>query len=148
MIYESYSNEDTKKIAHEVSQKSCRGDVYCISGDLGTGKTIFTKGFAEGLGIQSQITSPTFTIINEYNEGRIPLYHFDVYRVGGAEGMEDTGWEDYFYGNGVTIVEWGELIEELLPAQYFKILIEKDLNKGDNYRKISIFKDNQIYPKH
>jgi tRNA threonylcarbamoyladenosine biosynthesis protein TsaE len=113
------------------------GQVYCLSGDLGVGKTVFTKGFAKGLDITEHVTSPTFTIINEY-EGRLPLYHFDVYRISCEEEMEDTGYEDYFYGEGVTLIEWANLIEEILPEHYIEIKIEKDLEKGFDYRKITV----------
>ena len=137
MIYESFSEEQTRKIGFELAKKAKKGDIYCLSGDLGTGKTAFTKGFAQGLEIKEDITSPTFTIINEYI-GKLPLYHFDVYRISSLEEMDDTGYEDYFFGEGICIVEWAELIKELIPKDAFWITIEKDFSKEDEYRKIEV----------
>ena len=116
-IYESFSEQQTKEIARSIGEQSKAGEIYCLNGDLGVGKTIFTKGFAQALGIEEEeVTSPTFTIVNEY-QGKIPFYHFDVYRIGGVEEMEYTGYEEYFFGKGVCIVEWAELIKELLPSR-------------------------------
>lgn len=137
MIYDSFSEEQTRKIGFELAKKAEKGDIYCLSGDLGTGKTAFTKGFAQGLEIQEDITSPTFTIINEYM-GKLPLYHFDVYRISSLEEMDDTGYEDYFFGEGICIVEWAEMIKELIPDNAFWITIEKDFLKNEDYRKITI----------
>lgn len=137
MIYDSFSEEQTRKIGFELAKKAKKGDIYCLSGDLGTGKTAFTKGFAQGLEIQEDITSPTFTIINEYI-GKLPLYHFDVYRISSLEEMDDTGYEDYFFGEGICIVEWAEMVKELIPNDAFWITIEKDFLKKDDYRKIQI----------
>lgn len=137
MIYESFSAEETKQIGMEMGQKAQKGAIYCLSGDLGVGKTVFTKGFAEGLGITEHVTSPTFTIINEY-EGRLPLYHFDVYRISSLEEMDDTGYEEYFFGEGVCLLEWAEVIEELIPSEAVWVTIEKDYTKDENYRKITI----------
>jgi tRNA threonylcarbamoyladenosine biosynthesis protein TsaE len=109
-----------------------------LEGDLGVGKTIFTKGFAVGLGIKEQISSPTFTIVQVYEEGRLPFYHFDVYRIGDIEEMDEIGYEDYVYGDGVSMIEWANLIEDILPEKRRNILIEKDLEKGFDYRKITI----------
>ena len=118
--------------------KADSGDVFCLSGDLGVGKTVFTRGFAKGLAVEDEyITSPTFTIINEY-EGRLNLYHFDVYRIGSIEEMDDTGYEEYFFGDGVCLVEWAELVEEIIPENAVWIKIEKDYNKDFDYRKITI----------
>lgn len=137
-IYESFSEEETKKIGYLLGEQSKAGEIYCLNGDLGVGKTIFTKGFAEGLGIeQKEVTSPTFTIVNEY-QGRLPFYHFDVYRIASVEEMEYTGYEEYFFGKGVCIVEWAELIEELLPKEVYCITIQKDNTKSENYRKIVV----------
>jgi tRNA threonylcarbamoyladenosine biosynthesis protein TsaE len=112
--------------------------VISLIGDLGVGKTVFTQGLAKGLGIEEPINSPTFTIVQIYEEGRLPFYHFDVYRIGDIEEMDEIGYEDYFYGNGVCMIEWANLIEEILPEKIGRITIEKDLEKGFDYRKITI----------
>jgi len=109
-----------------------------LTGDLGVGKTVFTQGLAKGLGIEEPVNSPTFTIVQVYDEGRLPLYHFDVYRIGDVEEMDEIGYEDYFYGDGVCLIEWANLIEEILPEKYTEIRIEKDLEKGFDYRKITV----------
>ena len=138
MVYETFSPSETEKIGFEMGKNASAGDIYCLSGDLGVGKTVFTRGFAKGLGVEDEyITSPTFTIINEY-EGRLNLYHFDVYRIGCIEEMDDTGYEDYFFGNGVCLVEWAELVKEIIPENAKWITVEKDLSKGDDYRKITV----------
>lgn len=137
-IMDSLSEKETFAIARELAGKANAGDVYCLSGDLGVGKTVFTKGFAAGLGITEPVSSPTFTIVQIYEEGRLPLYHFDVYRIEDIEEMEEIGYEDCFYGEGVCLVEWAELIKEVLPDTCKKILIEKDLEKGFDYRRITI----------
>ncbi len=138
MTIESYKAQDTFEIGRQLGEKAKPGQVICLFGDLGTGKTVFAKGFAEGLGIKEPINSPTFTIIQEYEEGRMPLYHFDVYRIEEVEEMYEIGYEDYFYGNGVCIIEWANIIEEILPLKRTIITIEKDLDKGFDYRKITI----------
>lgn len=139
MIYEVYSEEETRKIGYELGKKAAKGEIYCLHGDLGVGKTIFTKGFAQGLGITEHITSPTFTIVNEYHSGRIPFYHFDVYRIGDVEEMFEIGYEEYFYGDGVCLIEWAELITDILPDDVKWIKIEKDLTTdNENYRKIEV----------
>ncbi|MCT4597344.1 MAG: tRNA (adenosine(37)-N6)-threonylcarbamoyltransferase complex ATPase subunit type 1 TsaE [Vallitalea sp.] len=138
MIYESFSAEDTKKVGNELGNNARKGQIYCLIGDLGVGKTVFTKGFAEGLEIDEHITSPTFTIVNEYNCGRLPFNHFDVYRIEDADEMYEIGYEEYFYDEGVCLVEWANLIEELLPDDAIWIKIEKDLDKGLDYRKITV----------
>lgn len=137
MIKEVYDEKETKALGYNLGLNAKSGQIYCLKGDLGVGKTVFTKGFAEGLGITDYITSPTFTIVNEYN-GRLPFYHFDVYRIGDPDEMYDIGYEEYFYGDGVCLIEWAELIEELLPDDVCWIIIEKDLNKGITYRKIEV----------
>ena len=137
-IYESFSEQETYQIAKELAERATSGEVYCLSGDLGVGKTVFTKGFAAGLDIHEPVSSPTFTIVQIYEEGRLPLYHFDVYRIEDIEEMEEIGYEDCFYGEGVCLVEWAELIREILPKNCKKIRIEKDLEKGYDYRKIEI----------
>lgn len=114
------------------------GTVYTLVGDLGVGKTVLTQGLAEGLDITEAVNSPTFTILQVYEEGRLPLYHFDVYRIGDVEEMDEIGYEDYFYGDGVCLIEWANLIEEILPEKYTEIRIEKDLEKGFDYRKITV----------
>ena len=142
MIYETYSPEETKQIAVNMGINSNVGDIFCLSGDLGVGKTLFSKGFAGGLGIdEREVTSPTFTIINQYN-GRLPMYHFDVYRITDIEEMDDTGYEDCFFGEGVCLVEWAEMVKDIIPENAVWILIEKDLEKGENYRKITIRGEN------
>lgn len=139
MIYEVYSEEETRKIGFELGKKSVKGEIYCLQGDLGVGKTVFTKGFAQGLGITEHITSPTFTIVNEYHSGRLPFYHFDVYRIGDVEEMFEIGYEEYFYGDGVCFIEWAELIRDILPEDVKWIKINKDLTSdNENYRKIEV----------
>ena len=137
-ILDSLSEKETFQIAKELAERAKAGEIYCLSGDLGVGKTVFTKGFAAGIGITEPVSSPTFTIVQVYEEGRLPLYHFDVYRIGDVEEMEEIGYEDYFYGEGVSLIEWANLIEEILPQQYTEIKIEKDLEKGFDYRKITV----------
>lgn len=138
MILESQSEEETFLIGKKLGQEAKAGDVFTLIGDLGVGKTVFTKGIGAGLGIVEDISSPTFTIIQQYDDGRIPLYHFDVYRIGDVEEMFELGYEDYFYGNGLTLIEWANLIEEILPTRRKEITIEKNLNLGFDYRKITI----------
>lgn len=138
MVYESYAPEDTYRIAKELGEQAVPGDVVCMTGDLGVGKTLFSQGFAKGLGIEEGVNSPTFTIVQVYEEGRIPFYHFDVYRIEDPEEMEEVGFFDLIYGNGVCLIEWAELIEEILPDCCKRIVIEKDLEKGFDYRRIRI----------
>lgn len=102
------------------------------------GKTVFTQGLARGLQIEEAISSPTFTIVQVYEEGRLPFYHFDVYRIGDVEEMEEIGYEDYFYGQGVSLIEWSNLIEEILPQRRTEITIEKDLDQGFDFRRITV----------
>lgn len=137
-IIESYSYNDTFKIGEEIGKNANPGSVYTLIGDLGVGKTVFTQGVAKGLGIDEPVSSPTFTILQVYEEGRLPFYHFDVYRIGDVEEMEEIGYEDCFYGDGICFIEWANLIEELLPKTYTRVTIEKDLEKGFDYRKITI----------
>lgn len=138
MIIESWSAEDTFRIGREIGKKAVPGKVCTLVGDLGVGKTVFTQGVAEGLGIEEPVNSPTFTIVQQYEEGRIPFYHFDVYRIGDVEEMDEIGYEDMFYGDGVCLIEWANLIKEILPEHYTAITIEKDLEKGFDYRRITI----------
>ena len=137
-IIESYSAGDTFQIGKEIGQNAIPGSVYTLIGDLGVGKTVFTQGVADGLGITEPISSPTFTILQVYEEGRLPFYHFDVDRIGDVEEMEEIGYEDCFYGDGICFIEWANLIEEILPKTYTQVTIEKDLEKGFDYRKITI----------
>ena len=138
MIIESFSPEDTFRVGEQLAKDARPGDIYTLDGDLGVGKTIFTKGMAKGLGIEEPVPSPTFTILQEYESGRLPLYHFDVYRIGDPEEMDEIGYEDYFYGQGICLIEWAGLIEELIPKEAVRICIEKDLEKGLDYRRIRI----------
>ncbi len=138
--FSSDSPEETYKIAYDMAVNSKPGDIICLSGDLGVGKTIFTKGFAKGLGITEPVVSPTFTIVQVYEGGRLPLYHFDVYRIDDIDEMDEIGYEDCFFGQGVSLVEWADKIEELLPANVTRVTIKKDLEKGFDYRSIEIRK--------
>ncbi len=138
MIHETYSEKETYELGYELGTASHAGQVYTLIGDLGVGKTVFTKGLAAGLGIEEPISSPTFTIVQVYEEGKLPFYHFDVYRIGDVEEMDEIGYEDYIYGEGVSLIEWADLIEEILPEHYTEVKIEKDLEKGFDYRRISI----------
>lgn len=135
---ESNSEQDTFCLGVKLGQEAKPGQVFTLIGDLGTGKTVFTKGLAEGLEIKEPVSSPTFTIVQIYEEGRLPFYHFDVYRIGDVEEMDEIGYEDYVYGQGVSLIEWANLIEEILPQHYIEVKIEKDLEKGFDYRRISI----------
>ena len=137
-IIETYSPEETFQAGKRLGEQAGKGQVYCLDGDLGVGKTVFTQGFAKGLGIQSDVNSPTFTIIQQYEEGRLPLYHFDVYRIGDISEMDEIGYEDCFYGEGVCLIEWASLVEEIIPETAIEIRIEKDLEKGFDYRKITV----------
>ncbi|HHX12116.1 MAG TPA: tRNA (adenosine(37)-N6)-threonylcarbamoyltransferase complex ATPase subunit type 1 TsaE [Clostridiales bacterium] len=138
MIIDSFKAEDTFNLGVSFGNKAKPGEIFCINGDLGVGKTVFTQGFANGMGINEAVNSPTFTILKEYQSGRLPLYHFDVYRIADATEMEEIGYEDYFYGEGVCLIEWSELIKEILPSDVIIITIDKDLDKGFNYRRIMI----------
>ncbi len=135
-VWETYSPEETYSVGEQLGREAAAGQVYTLIGDLGVGKTVFTQGVAAGLGIAGPGNSPTFTIMQVYEEGRLPFYHFDVYRIGDVEEMEEIGYEDCFYGDGVCLVEWADLIEEILPRHYVRITIKKDLEKGFDYRKI------------
>ena len=139
-VIESFSEKDTFRLGETIGNECRRGDIVLLNGDLGVGKTVFTKGFGRGLGIEEPISSPTFTIIQIYDSGRIPLYHFDVYRIADPEEMDEIGYEDYFFGDGVCLVEWASLIQELIPEHVMEVTIEKDVEKGFDYRKISLIK--------
>ena len=138
MIIETNSPEETFALGQKLGEQAKAGQIYTLNGDLGVGKTVFTQGIARGLGITEAVSSPTFTIVQVYEEGRMPFYHFDVYRIGDIEEMDEIGYEDYFYGNGLCMIEWANLIEEILPEKRHDISIEKDLEKGFDYRKITI----------
>ena len=138
MILETNSPQETFSAGRQLGEKAFPGQVITLTGDLGVGKTVFTQGLAKGLGIEEPVNSPTFTIVQEYEDGRLPFYHFDVYRIGDIEEMEEIGYDDYFFGKGICLIEWAELIEELLPESIIAITIEKNPEKGFDYRKITI----------
>ena len=138
MIIETNSAKETFLLGEKLGRQAAAGQIYTLNGDLGVGKTVFTQGVAAGLGIAEPVNSPTFTIIQEYEGGKLPFYHFDVYRIGDIEEMEEIGYDDYFFGEGVCLIEWAELIEELLPENIISITIEKNPEKGFDYRKITI----------
>lgn len=138
MIYDSFKPEDTFLVAEQMGQSAQPGQVICLNGDLGVGKTLFSQGFAKGLGIEESVNSPTFTIVQQYDEGRIPLYHFDVYRIEDSEEMEEVGFQDMIYGDGVCLIEWAGIISDILPEHYIEVNIEKDLEKGFQYRRIVV----------
>lgn len=142
MMIETWNEEETYALGKRLGEQAEPGQVYALLGDLGVGKTIFTKGFAAGLGVNEAVSSPTFTIVQIYEEGRLPFYHFDVYRIGDPEEMEEIGYEDCFFGEGVCLVEWANLIEELMPDHTIRVSIEKDLEKGFDYRKIEVEYEN------
>ena len=141
-VTEAFTPDDTFRLGFQMAENAVPGDVIALLGDLGVGKTVFTKGFAAGLGIQEEISSPTFTILQLYEEGRLPLYHFDVYRIGDPEEMMEVGWDDYIYGNGVCLIEWANLIEDLMEeipdGKLKRVTIEKNPKKGFDYRKITV----------
>lgn len=138
MIIETLSARETFELGEKIGKEAKPGSIMTLIGDLGVGKTVFTQGIASGLGIKEPISSPTFTIVQVYEEGRMPFYHFDVYRIGDIEEMDEIGYEDYFFGDGMCIVEWADLIKELIPAEAVRVEIEKDLTKGFDYRRITI----------
>ena len=138
MVIETWSPKETYALGEKIGREALPGQVYTLNGDLGVGKTVFTQGVAAGLGIQEPVNSPTFTIVQVYEEGRMPFYHFDVYRIGDVEEMEEIGYQDYFYGEGLCMIEWAQLIEEIIPENARHITIEKDLDKGFVYRRITI----------
>ncbi|EET59499.1 hydrolase, P-loop family [Marvinbryantia formatexigens DSM 14469] len=142
MILETWSREETFAAGRKLGEQAQPGQIFALTGDLGTGKTVFTKGVAAGLGICEPVSSPTFTIVQIYGEGRMPLYHFDVYRIAEPEEMDEIGYEDYFFGEGVCLVEWADLIEELMPENTIWIRIEKNPEKGFDYRRIEVAYEN------
>ena len=138
MIFETYSEKETYELGYKIGQECKPGQVYTLIGDLGVGKTVFVKGVAEGIGTKEYINSPTFTIVQVYDDGRLPLYHFDVYRIEDEDEMYEVGFDDYLYGEGVCLIEWADLVKGLIPKAHTRIEIKKDLDKGFNYRSISI----------
>ena len=144
IVWESFSPEETFAIGEKLGREATQGEVYTLIGDLGVGKTVFTQGVAKGLGITEPVNSPTFTIVQIYEDGRLPFYHFDVYRIGDVEEMEEIGYPDCFYGEGICLIEWANLIEEILPEHYKEITIEKNLEKGFDYRRIILQEKNII----
>lgn len=138
MIIENRSPEETYELGKKIGEAAKPGQVYTLNGDLGVGKTVFTQGVAAGLGITEPVSSPTFTIVQVYEEGRLPFYHFDVYRIGDIEEMEEIGYDDYFFGEGICLIEWAELIGDILPEKRIEVTIEKDLTQGFDYRRITV----------
>ena len=138
MVIETRSPEETFALGKKIGQAALPGQIYTLTGDLGVGKTVFTQGVASGLGISEAVNSPTFTIVQVYEEGRLPFSHFDVYRIGDIEEMEEIGYDDYFFGQGVCLIEWAELIREILPEKRISVCIEKDLSQGFDYRRITV----------
>ncbi len=138
MIIETRSAEETFRFGKELGQMASPGQVFTLTGDLGVGKTVFTQGLASGLGVEEAVSSPTFTIVQVYESGRLPFYHFDVYRIGDVEEMDEVGFDDYVLGEGVSLIEWANLIEEILPIHRTEIKIEKDLEQGFDYRRIIV----------
>ena len=138
MVYETWKPEDTYEMGRKMGQEAVPGQIVCLNGDLGVGKTVFTQGFAQGLGIDEPVNSPTFTIVQQYDEGRLPLYHFDVYRIGDISEMDEIGYEDCYFGEGVCLIEWSGLIRDILPDHVTQVTIEKDLEKGFDYRRILV----------
>ena len=141
MEYDSYSPDETFELAKKLGQEAKAGDVVCLIGDLGVGKTLFSQGFAKGLGIEEYVNSPTFTIVQEYegtDDRKLTLYHFDVYRIEDSEEMEEVGFTDMIYGDGVSLIEWADMISDILPERYIRVTIDKELEKGFDYRKITV----------
>ena len=138
MIIETNSEKETFELGKKIGENAKAGQIYTLTGDLGVGKTVFTQGLAAGLGITEPVNSPTFTIVQMYEDGRLPFYHFDVYRIGDIEEMEEIGYEDCFYGEGVCLIEWAELIRDILPEQCVEVTITKELDKGFDFRRIQV----------
>ena len=138
MVKETFSDKETFEFGLELGIKANPGDIFCLDGDLGTGKTVIAKGIAVGLGIKEPVSSPTFTVVKEYRDGKLPFFHFDVYRIEEPAEMEEIGYEDYFFGNGVTVIEWSDMIKELIPDKAVRIRLKKDAGKGFDYRMIEI----------
>ena len=137
-VWETADSQETYRLGERLGRQAKPGQIYCLDGELGVGKTVFAQGFTAGLGIAEPVCSPTFTILQQYDQGEVPFYHFDVYRIGHVEEMEEIGYEDFFYGEGVCLIEWSRQIEEILPEDAVRIRIEKDLNRDFDYRRITI----------
>lgn len=137
-VYETSDPQETFSIGRKLAERAQAGEIFCLDGDLGTGKTVFAQGFAAGLGVTELVNSPTFTILCEYETGRLPLYHFDVYRIEEPQELEEVGYEEYFFGQGICLVEWASLVEELIPEEAVRVLIEKDPSRGFDYRRITV----------
>ena len=137
-VWETADSQETYRLGERLGRQAKPGQIYCLDGELGVGKTVFAQGFAAGLGIAEPVCSPTFTILQQYDQGEVPFYHFDVYRIGHVEEMEEIGYEDFFYGEGVCLIEWSRQIEEILPEDAVRIRIENDLNRDFDYRRITI----------
>lgn len=131
------SREETYEFGRKMGEQACPGQVICLEGDLGAGKTVFAKGFACGLGITEPVSSPTFTIVQEYDEGRLPLYHFDAYRIADPDEMDEIGFDEYLFGEGVCLIEWAGQVQDLIPPGSIWIRIERDPEKGPDYRIIN-----------
>ena len=138
MLTETYSDKETLELGKKLGEKAVPGMIICLDGDLGTGKTVIAKGIALGLGVTEPVSSPTFTVVKEYHEGRLPFYHFDVYRIEDPSEMDEIGYEEYFFGNGVTVVEWADMINELIPKDAVRVRLKKDTSKGFDFRSIQI----------
>ena len=138
MKFESESAQETYMLGEALGRSARPGQVYALLGDLGVGKTVFSQGMAAGLGVGGPVSSPTFTILQVYEDGRLPFYHFDAYRISDVEEMEEIGYEDCFYGEGISLIEWADLVAEIIPEKHTRITIEKDLSKGFEYRRIRI----------
>lgn len=138
MVIETMTSEETFAFGRRIGEQALPGTVICVDGDLGVGKTVLAQGIAKGLGITEHVVSPTFTILQEYRDGRLPFYHFDVYRIEDPDEMYEVGFEDYFYGDGVCMIEWAKLIQELLPEEHVHITVEKKNEKGPDYRRIIV----------
>ena len=138
MTRETWSDQETEAFAAELAAKAEPGTVICLDGDLGTGKTVFARGFARGLGITEPVVSPTFTILHGYEGGRLPMWHFDVYRIEDPDEMYEIGYEDCFFGDGVSLVECASQISELIPEDAVHVTIRKDPAKGFDYREITV----------
>ncbi len=138
MRIETNSYKETFELGVSIGSNATPGSVFTLIGDLGVGKTVLTQGVAKGLGIEEPICSPTFTIVQVYDEGRLPFYHFDVYRIGDESEMDEIGYEEYFYGDGVCFIEWADLVKGLIPKKHTRIEIKKNLEKGFDYREITV----------
>ena len=138
MIVETNSAYETFELGKKLGSEAKAGKIICLNGDLAVGKTVFTQGFASGLSITEPISSPTFTIVQEYTKGRLPLYHFDIYRLSDISELDEIGYEEYFFSDGVCLVEWGSLFSEIFPEETTYITIKKNIEKGFDYREIEI----------